>query len=66
MECPYCGYKHGYFWVESDYLEIRGKKGDFYNLSNEVVAIRHMPWDSPHTKPVNGCPSCGRLFIRVN
>jgi len=60
MQCPHCEYK--------DYTyphEPEPEHGRFYELSNEVVAIRRSEWNygNKETTPVYACPVCRKLFI---
>ena len=64
MKCPHCEYEHG--WSPEKLDVIEGDSGDFFTLSNGVVATRPVYLDPAETTPVHFCPSCGKAFIEVN
>lgn len=59
MECPHCGYKHGYD-IDGN---IKGKEGDFYTLTNNIVASRDGGYYPDETVTVCACPKCKKVFI---
>jgi len=62
MECPYCGYHHG--WDGKSNKDIEGINGGFFTLSNDVEMERNEGWKYKNeTKNVMGCPKCFKLFM---
>ena len=69
MECPNCKYEHGYkHWID-DQLgyqdeDIEGVSGDFYRMTANAKRPCGGYYNDSE-KTVNGCPSCGVMFIDV-
>lgn len=63
MKCPHCQYVDGLVYDYSGPKTIKGEKGDFYRLSNDVKMLREMSFSDPEEKAVYGCPECGKLFF---
>lgn len=60
MKCPACKYKHEY--------DKEGRSGEFFVLSNQVVAERSDRGSYTRDKEIQSvfaCPSCGLLFIPI-
>ena len=58
MECPHCGYKHGW---DGDLCDtVKGYSGDFYRVSN-VIRMERDSDDS--TRDLIGCPDCNKIFM---
>lgn len=34
MKCRFCGYCHGWIWVEDNYTEVIGEHGQFWIIGN--------------------------------
>ena len=67
MTCPNCNYQNGWDDYDDGYKEIKGNKGDFYETSNHITAIRKTfrSWEPDEEKPIYFCPNCGISFIDV-
>lgn len=65
MKCPNCNYEHG--WSGEKLESIKGNKGDFFEMSNDMKMTRSdnsLSWRRhDETRDVFGCPSCGNIFI---
>ena len=55
MECPHCGYQHG--WDGKTLSNLEGEKGRFFELPIDMK--RSMAFSSDEQKQLYACPSCG-------
>jgi hypothetical protein len=71
MECPYCGYHHG--WDGKSNKDIEGREGEFFELTchpdhHNIKMGRIVGgvgyWNRhQQTKNIMGCPKCFKLFM---
>ena len=62
MKCPHCNYEHG--WHGGEMKTIKGEKGEFFTLSNNISAVRPDPIEfGNESRKIYGCPECLKLFI---
>jgi predicted RNA-binding Zn-ribbon protein involved in translation (DUF1610 family) len=64
MECPHCGYQDG--WNGELNKDIKGEKGSFYRLSNNIEMERDATSWMKEEIHVYGCPECFKLFMKNN
>lgn len=61
MKCPHCEYQHGFDWNGDEYVDTKGKKGEFFELLIETM--RYASDGETERMTAYACPSCGKLFI---
>jgi uncharacterized C2H2 Zn-finger protein len=64
MKCPHCDYEDG--WVPDKLDIVKGKDGEFFELSNEMTMQRDSKSYYGYvndTRRLIGCPSCNKLFM---
>jgi hypothetical protein len=64
MICPNCHYVNGEGWLDDGkWGEVKGKRGIFYKISNDVVMKRHETYVSNDVYKIYGCPNCKNIFM---
>lgn len=61
MKCRFCGYVHGFQWVDGEYVVTLGIHGDFYRFLAERYNI--MTGNGKHMVVMCPNPDCQRTQL---